>query len=376
MVGKDRTSEFFAAVESQRSRLPGMQQYQPHQAADKVRLLNSYQGNGSAGPQLRTKSEFTKAASSIGRDINSTMTKLQKLTTLAKRKTLFDDRPVEINELIYIIKQDIAKLNLQIGKLSDYLARNGSDSSSSASSSGTGLRNNNRQTKEHSNNVISSLQSKLATTSDAFKSILEVRFQNMKEQKSRRDQYSFAPGNNTGSSTAVSDSPLYHPERRSASSLSHTASHSGSTPTQPEYGAASSSSASNPLGAGYASASTAAETAAIEFGSQGLQQSMMLPASQGYEQQDYLESRSQAIESIESTIIELGQIYQNFATVLAGQREMVQRIDDNVMDVQMNVEGAHTQLVKYYQNISSNRALMLKIFAAVIAFFLIFVMMT
>ena len=36
---------------------------------------------------------------------------------VAKRKTLFDDRPVEINELTYVIKQDLSALNSQISSL-------------------------------------------------------------------------------------------------------------------------------------------------------------------------------------------------------------------------------------------------------------------
>jgi syntaxin 5 len=36
---------------------------------------------------------------------------------VAKRKTLFDDRPVEISELTYVIKQDLAALNSQIAAL-------------------------------------------------------------------------------------------------------------------------------------------------------------------------------------------------------------------------------------------------------------------
>lgn len=36
---------------------------------------------------------------------------------VAKRKTLFDDRPVEISELTYVIKQDLASLNHQIAGL-------------------------------------------------------------------------------------------------------------------------------------------------------------------------------------------------------------------------------------------------------------------
>ena len=39
------------------------------------------------------------------------------LIPVAKRKSLFDDRPVEINELTYVIKQDLSSLNAQISSL-------------------------------------------------------------------------------------------------------------------------------------------------------------------------------------------------------------------------------------------------------------------
>ena len=38
---------------------------------------------------------------------------------MAKRKSLFDDKPVEIQELTYIIKQDINSLNKQIAQLQE-----------------------------------------------------------------------------------------------------------------------------------------------------------------------------------------------------------------------------------------------------------------
>ncbi|KAJ1550322.1 cis-Golgi t-SNARE syntaxin, partial [Cladochytrium tenue] len=75
---------------------------------------------------------------------------------------------------------------------------------------------------------------------------------------------------------------------------------------------------------------------------------------------EYIASRAEAIESIESTIAELGQIYSHFAQILAGQRETIQRIDDNIVDVEMNVSGAHNELVRYFQNMSSNRWLMVR----------------
>ena len=39
------------------------------------------------------------------------------IEVVAKRKTLFDDRPVEIAELTYVIKQDLASLNSQIAQI-------------------------------------------------------------------------------------------------------------------------------------------------------------------------------------------------------------------------------------------------------------------
>ena len=57
-------------------------------------------------------------ARSIGKDIANTYTKLEKLTLLAKRKTIaFDDRPAEIQNLTFIIKEDMNQLNRQIGQV-------------------------------------------------------------------------------------------------------------------------------------------------------------------------------------------------------------------------------------------------------------------
>ncbi len=49
------------------------------------------------------------------------------------------------------------------------------------------------------------------------------------------------------------------------------------------------------------------------------------------------------------------------------------RIDANVSETQTNVEAAHTELLKYFQGITSNRWLMMKVFAVVIVFFIIFI---
>lgn len=81
----------------------------------------------------------------------------------------------------------------------------------------------------------------------------------------------------------------------------------------------------------------------------------------------YMQQRSTAIESIESTISELGQIFGQLAHMVAEQRDTVQRIDSDVYDVADSVSGAQRELLKYYASVSSNRWLMLKIFGVSIA---------
>jgi len=49
------------------------------------------------------------------------------------------------------------------------------------------------------------------------------------------------------------------------------------------------------------------------------------------------------------------------------------RIDSNVEDTFMNVEAAHSEILKYFQSVTSNRWLMIKIFGVLIVFFIIFV---
>ena len=39
----------------------------------------------------------------------------------------------------------------------------------------------------------------------------------------------------------------------------------------------------------------------------------------------------------------------------------------------MNVEAAHTEILKYFQSVTNNRWLMVKVFGVLIFFFLIFV---
>ncbi|XP_061200414.1 syntaxin-5 [Neopsephotus bourkii] len=295
MSCRDRTHEFLSACKSLQGRQDGAQ---PGRAAP---------GAG------RQRSEFSLMAKRIGKDLSNTFAKLEKLTILAKRKSLFDDKAVEIEELTYIIKQDINSLNKQIAQLQEVVRARGGQ--------------NGRHVQTHSNTVVVSLQSKLASMSNDFKSVLEVRTENLKQQRSRREQFSRAPvsalplaAGNMGSSTVLQDE------------------------------------------------SPRAGSVAIEMDARTSQQLQLID-----EQDSYIQSRADTMQNIESTIVELGSIFQQLAHMVKEQEETIQRIDASVEDTQLNVEAAHGEILKYFQSVTSNRWLMIKIFLILIVFFIVFV---
>ena len=87
----------------------------------------------------------------------------------------------------------------------------------------------------------------------------------------------------------------------------------------------------------------------------------------------YLTSRAGALQQVESTIAELGGIFNQLATLVAEQGETAIRIDEHVSDALGNVEGAQAQLLRHLATISSNRWLILKCLGVLLVFALFFV---
>lgn len=73
--------------------------------------------------------------------------------SVAKKKSLFDDRPTEIQELTYIIKGDLSSLNQQIARLGE-------------------MPRGRRSMHSHSSSVVLALQSRLASMSNQFKQVI------------------------------------------------------------------------------------------------------------------------------------------------------------------------------------------------------------
>jgi syntaxin 5 len=62
------------------------------------------------------------------------------------------------------------------------------------------------------------------------------------------------------------------------------------------------------------------------------------------------------------------------AGLVHDQGLQMERIDADIADTQHNVEQAHTEIAKYFQSITTNRMLILKTFATLIALFALFMM--
>ena len=259
--------------------------------------------------------EFMKRSREVAKDLFQTYQRLEELNRLAKKTTIFDweETSRELNNLVFTIKQDIQNLTRQVDDLRKY--QNTAVSSS--------FRSKNQNMESHSQTVILNLQQQLATMSSDFRNTLEIRSQNNQQQRARREKFS-------------------SPEAASMMARNQS-------------------------------------TAIIDFGDSGgfsssnsrLQQQQLLTYEDNNVQ--YLEERANAMQSVESTIVELGTIFNQLATMVQQQEEMITRIDTNVTDAAMNVESAHQSLLQYFSSVSNNRWLILKVFGVLFVFFVLFV---
>lgn len=233
-----------------------------------------------------------------------------KTTVVAKRKALFDDKPVEISELTFVIKQDLSAINSEISSLQSFVRTNTGSKKDEAS--------------EHSKNVVVMLQGKLADVSTGFKEVLEVRTKNIQASRQRTEKFvsGVRPSSPAAGMLPVSDSPLYA---------------TPSTTPRPAQ----------------------TDLLSLDPGPSS-QQQLMLMESGG--SNTYISARSEAIEAIERTIGELGGIFGQLAQMVSEQTEMIQRIDHETEDVVANVEGGQRELLKYFARVSSNRWLLVKMF--------------
>ncbi|PLN82502.1 t-SNARE [Aspergillus taichungensis] len=338
---QDRTSEFNSILGQAQKRLTTNKVGAQRQAL--LSDAQRRQANGSPNPGVtgeKRRSEFARRAVEIGRGITGTTAKLQRLAELAKRKTLFDDRPVEISELTYVIKHDLASLNQHIASLQAFTQSQHPKASRSKAD----------QEGEHNDNVVVMLQGKLADVGANFKEVLEVRTKNIQASRSRTENFvsSVSSKSQSALDTQRSDSPLYNTSGRRT----------------PQPGGASdllTLEPSNPSPLGRPNMHSDQQLLVME---------------EAQTNNTYIQARGEAIDAIERTISELGGIFGQLAQMVSEQSEMIQRIDANTDDVVDNVQGAQRELMKYWGRVQGNRWLIAKMFGVLMIFFLLWVLIS
>ncbi|GME82118.1 unnamed protein product [Ambrosiozyma monospora] len=310
-----------------------------------------------------SKSEFTQRASLIAKDIVRVTNSLSKLAQLAKRKQIFNDKPTDMIELTYVIKQDIFRIEKS---LKDLQTQTGSGKS------------NDSQIVKYNKNVVQLLNTKTKNISETFKKVLQTRQRNELAQKSRQEQLLATVSSTTSMMSDKNSDSLangagglmpYSIRSKGASSSDnpflaslHDPSQQFADPEGPDI---------NDYANGGHGAQGGEGKDFLSIPDQS--QQLLLLEEQNNE---YLQDRNRAVEAIESTINEVGGLFQQLATMVQEQGEVIQRIDTNVEDINMNISGAHRELLKYYNTVSSNRWLMVKIFSIIIIFFLLWVLVS
>lgn len=180
-------------------------------------------------------------------------------------------------------------------------------------------RNNHQRT--HSKCIVLTLQSRLAAMSNDFKVALEAHSENLKQQKRHQSSHLFRQ------TDSYPKKNLFMPEDQKDLVIN------------------------------------------MDSSEPKRQQDQLLIE----EQMSHYQERSDTMQNIETTIVELGTVFQRLATMVKEQEEQVHRIDSNINDADMNIEAAHGELLKYFQYVSSNRRLLVKIFIVLIVFFIVFI---
>jgi syntaxin 5 len=268
-----------------------------------------------------SQSDFSRRAARIGHGIHSTSAKLARLTQLARRTSVFDDPTQEINELTAIVKQDITALNSALTELQGQAARRGGS----------------RDSSEHGVTVVDALKARLLGATKEFREVLTLRQDSIKAHHNRRQLFSAQPEGGGGGGGGASGAA-----RRFGAALQ--TSGAGGLPTHTR---------SPGLG-----------------GAAGGAMALALAAPS---QDTYLASRAEALAQVERTIAELGGIFSQLATMVAEQGELAVRIDEHMDDTVANVDSAQAHLLKYLARISSNRWLVMKVFAVLLLFMVFFV---
>ncbi|XP_071732774.1 syntaxin-31 [Rutidosis leptorrhynchoides] len=338
---RDRSSEFRSISDTfiRSSRILTDANNNSNHQNDPSSSYKSLASSPSSSPSS-VRSDFKYRSSRILLRINETSEKISRLANLAKKSSIFDDPLKEIQELTSLIKNDITALNVDISDLQTLQNIEIADG------------NYSQDRVVHNTTVCDDLKNKLMGATKKFQDVLTARTENIKAHENRRQIFStnMTRENPLRQQTKnVMEPPPWSSPSKSSGNLL--------PPESTGTGVQVGNQLRRRLGAD-SSPSLQMETSMLQ---------QVVP-----QQENYSQNRAVALQSVESTITELSGIFTNLATMVAHQGELAIRIDDNMEETLSNVEGARGALLKHLNRISSNRWLLIKIFAILIVFLVIF----
>lgn len=370
-MSDNRTSEFLSLARSlpdpgtAASKSSGQRQH-PQQANK----------NDASLTELRN---FHQQAAGISRDIASTSALLTELTHVVRHKSLFHDDSANVNALVVRIKSAIENLNARLETADRTIQQHKT------------LLGKNSQAGQEAVNLVLGLQSEFAEAASDFKKVLQQRTENLKETEDMQRQV-YSDMEDIPDMSRITEPPLVFggnngggfPTLDLTSGLMSTGEPTGSFLPRPHGiagvtdggGNAAIRSHQTPTYAGqynsnYSSGNSALLTPLdIQRMEQEQGDSQML---QLIPDQNYLQSRADAMSTVESNIVELGTIFNKLAGLVHEHREMVQRVEDNVDDANANIFQSMSVLTDTLQNLRSNRALAMRLFSILVVFIIFFI---
>ena len=369
MSGNNRTAEFLNMARS----LPdpgsaalskGQQRQPPQQAV------------APAVAELRT---FHQQAGGISRDIASTSALLGELTHAVRHKSLFQDDSSDVNALVVRIKVAIENLNARLETADKTIQQQ------------KRILGKNSQAGEEAANLVSGLKSEFAEAASDFKKVLQQRTDNLKETEdmqrlvysdmddipdmSRMTEPPLVFGGNNGGGFPALDltsglmaageptsSALPRPHGIAGISDGGMTSPHSYQQQRPTYSGQYSNYSS-----GNSAPLTPLDIQRMEQEQGDTQMLQLIP------DQEYLQTRADAMSTVESNIVELGTIFNKLASLVHEHREMVQRVEDNVEDANANIFQSMNVLTDTLTNLRSNRALAMRLFSILVVFIIFFI---
>lgn len=355
--------------------------------------------------------DFANSVARVTQGFSSVEKLITRLVSLVNLKGLFNDPTEEINEVTTLFKTDLKSLSEDVLTLQRF-----------AGGHLPGSPQMHTQRQLHCQTVAEALRQKLGSHTKKFQEALSVRTGVLKEQSSRRSRFS----HNRSRPRVQLDSPLFAkprqpehpatigPEVKSSageggvdggaametgktspilptSSFPHATNSNrygpmtGAGPddglrrrggTAPTVGSASAgpSGGSRGYGAGPFGIPLAKGTVNPSNSiNEPFRPGGTMGGSMAYSYAPAVSERREAVHQVESAVVELGTMFSRMATMVAEQGEVVNRIDDDTEISHMHVKQGQSELEKYFRNLQGDRALILKLFAVLIFFIVLFV---